>query len=74
MAESETAERQRADSKSDGNDRPHIEVSAPISDRPRSSPRPSPKNSPRTSPTLQRRKFKFEEPVKTDGMLSRAFF
>lgn len=66
MAESETEERQRADSKSDGNDRPHIEVSAPISDRPRSSPRPSPKNSPRTSPTLQRRKFKFEEPVKTD--------
>lgn len=60
MAESETEEKQKTDSESI--DRAHLEVTAP-----RSSPRPSPRSSPRASPTLHRRKFKFDEPAKTDG-------
>ena len=57
--------RQRSDSKNSANDRNHLEVSSPPSDRPRSprsSPRSSPRPSPRNSPTLSRRRFKFEEP------------
>lgn len=58
MAESETEEKQKTDSESNG--RAHLEVTAP-----RSSPRPSPRSSPRASPTFHRRKF--DEPAKTDG-------